>query len=1073
MNEQINGDGLNAAGAGETPLQPALIIGLGGTGADVLMRLRRLLVDRFKNMGNIPIVKFLYIDTDPDWWNSQGSKVEESIRLGEDERLDAAITDTKALYDNIESGNAPHLDWYSLDSLKSWTYIGKGAGAVRQLGRFCVAYHAREIEDRMRKLLNAVAAEDAVASMNAKHNVQVASGVNVFVVAGLAGGTGSGMFLDIAYLARQVGASYGDCLTAGYLFLPGAYEDTDRSGALSKGYAALKELNYYTYSHAPDKPLALLYGEPVWDVDYSGDETQRIHFKNASPFDYTYLLDSSNAYANVDRKNIAAMVAESLFHEFTLSFATRKRSLRNNIRQHIVGHDGRDMPVQFMSFGQSMIAFPRAEVKEVLSYQLALNAVQRWIDKQAQPITVTADASDDDEATAMKKTRETVKVLSESDTIKKAVGSHITRVLKGQFSLSVPGLVVSIATQHGVRLTDKPAALREEVKEQWVAEKWEYTAFIGRVTETFRQWKVDFDDENSDRQQWGQYMQMLDSNRQVNLQNLKKRLEDELFSMFENAATYGPAWAVCTASRLVSYLTQLRKDLLDVANDANAVANLLEDVFLINATSGGGQSLSAVIEGKIGQELKNLRDVVDKFQVFHKRDQVEKAAERYLIWCSLWCRAKVEERVRRLAEELAKDLSDFLGEMERRLLDRAETLAGIKVKMQAVATEWAQKAAKSESNGRVLFDPVILGVLEAKIRTSRGGLYDPDKVANDALTKMGVSLRDLDGSQADDLIRHLVDEARNAVGNLDETGLTNTDFAAHDLLMSQAQSVQALDAYIGKAIDLSDPYVKLVPPPGGGWAPAQVTRKAVAGIRGGVIPSDADAERVSVIQSLGRKAWDTAHGVYALEDSSQIIFFQELGGFPLRALSDFKDMKKAYEDHRRTKPGIPLHIVRDEMAVIYPDLEPPAVTLVSRARTAQLIGTILGIITEVDMEARPGSTHTVHKYVYTYIHPTTGRQKNEELSESQEGVLKVLMSDEDKLNKIELALSQKVDGVDETAKNSAAQLLTQFLDDLETRIRSERSGIDPSNTQVFKEHDDCITKFMDAHGLKVTPTSGP
>lgn len=41
-----------------------ICIGLGGTGRDVLMRIRRLIVDRYGNLTNLPIISFVHLDTD-------------------------------------------------------------------------------------------------------------------------------------------------------------------------------------------------------------------------------------------------------------------------------------------------------------------------------------------------------------------------------------------------------------------------------------------------------------------------------------------------------------------------------------------------------------------------------------------------------------------------------------------------------------------------------------------------------------------------------------------------------------------------------------------------------------------------------------------------------------------------------------------------------------------------------------------------------------------------------------------------------------------------------------------------
>jgi hypothetical protein len=170
--------------------------------------------------------------------------------------------------------------------------------------------------------------------------------------------------------------------------LPDAFRDLGGSNALPNGYAALKELNYFSYMHRPDGKLAPVFGKPVWEADYTGDALDRVRYQGQSPFDFCYLLDARNPKIQLHRKDIFAMVARSLFHEFTLSFATFKRSLRANIRNRISGNDGRDCPKGFMSFGQSAVFFPREEILNVLKHQLALRAVQQWTDRTSAPAVV-------------------------------------------------------------------------------------------------------------------------------------------------------------------------------------------------------------------------------------------------------------------------------------------------------------------------------------------------------------------------------------------------------------------------------------------------------------------------------------------------------------------------------------------------------------------------------------------------------------------------------------------------------------------------------------------------------------
>ena len=184
-------------------LQRALIIGIGGCGAEVIRRVRRLLIDRFARFENVPIVRFLYIDTDPNWLREMAAEIEEDIRLPDAERFDAQFPDATGLYRGIREGDYPHYAWFAIEKLEHHRSVTHGAGTIRQLGRLCFWHHAARIRDKMARLLGDVNADAHADFMENRYGIVVDPGMNVHIVAGLAGGTGSGMFLDVAYLARR------------------------------------------------------------------------------------------------------------------------------------------------------------------------------------------------------------------------------------------------------------------------------------------------------------------------------------------------------------------------------------------------------------------------------------------------------------------------------------------------------------------------------------------------------------------------------------------------------------------------------------------------------------------------------------------------------------------------------------------------------------------------------------------------------------------------------------------------------------------------------------------------------
>lgn len=1053
-------------------LQRALIIGIGGCGAEVIRRLRRLLIDRFGRFEDIPIVRSLYIDTDPNWLREMGSEIEEDIRLPEAERFDAQLSDATGLYRSIREGHFPHYAWFSLERLQHHKSVTNGAGTIRQLGRLCFWHHATEIRSKMRALLLDLNAAMHADFMHDKYNIMVDPGINVHIVAGLAGGTGSGMFLDTAYVARQVLQTLsipGTNQIVGYLILPGAFRDLAGANALPNGYAALKELNYYTYMYDPNNELAAVFGRPFWDADYTGNEIGRVRFEGQALFDYCYLLDERNPYVQLRRNDIFAMIARSLFHEFTLSFATFKRSLRANIKNRIVRNDRRDCPCGFMSFGQSAVFLPRDEIERVLGHQLALRAVQQWIDKNAQPIEVFTEVQDianiDEAANAA---IDSMRRQAREDQTVNAVRNFAVRELIPSLGLRARDVLDVILAEERERLTDVPYSLREVEKQQWISSRWPYDMFEGRVSDAWRRWKVEFNDEGPDPMAWGERIRRMAANKEEAEKKYRGRLYDKIFEMFEDTEKYGPTWALCATQQLRPAFSALKEQFLKEANDAVAIANLLGDVYLINATAGRqGQSLSSIIETRISKELDELDAAVRSAWPLGKRERIEAEAYDYLTWCAHWCRARVEERARRLATDLADRLNNALLDIERELLDYARLVARLQTELLRYAREWSQKAARTENIGKLLYDPIVLRALEAKISERQGDQYDPSVVAQKALEKVGKTLRELRQDEVPQLISALMEAAKDAIGNLEESMLQDTRFAAYDLLSAQLGDNNALDQTLRRTIESGAPFVMLnSTPPGGYWVEGNdLLEIRGAGLRGGYNPNDQDHERRRVIESLRRLGWNPTNEVQLIDDSSQIVFFQECGGFPLRGLQGIEEIKLAYEEHRK-HGGPPLHIIRDEMVERYPDILPPSTENLKRAQMIQSIGIPLGFVVLSDFPHPDGSGRTIRLYAYLRKIVELGKQRPVPIGETVESVGMKLAYTPELSAEIEKEIDAAMAQATDEQKEKIALKLSQYLDEVKEKLHSQGAA-DPTNVPAYQREEDRVLEFMKKHEIKV------
>ncbi|MBV7273139.1 tubulin-like doman-containing protein [Clostridiaceae bacterium UIB06] len=234
----------------ETIENPVLIIGLGGTGIDAMLRLKYQINKRFfldeDTISNTrkdkpKKVEFLGFETNQGEKNKRypasggvGLDPQSELVMLSNAEVRSILNDRKILDDCIKEWLAPEL------SSESGT---DGAGGVRQIGRLLLFTKINEIVDCIEKKIRFLQEDtDQV--------------LHVFILSGLSGGTGSGTFIDIAYIIRGIMHSiYGNkgedkVNIMGYLFTPdvnlsrAADNQSSQSYIIKNGFAALKELDY-------------------------------------------------------------------------------------------------------------------------------------------------------------------------------------------------------------------------------------------------------------------------------------------------------------------------------------------------------------------------------------------------------------------------------------------------------------------------------------------------------------------------------------------------------------------------------------------------------------------------------------------------------------------------------------------------------------------------------------------------------------------------------------------------------------------------------------------------------------
>ena len=226
---------------------PTLIVGLGGTGA-LTVRALKWLYQQLPEDEKIA-AGFLAIDFDRSALeDAAGGKLAE---LTEDEFLYLKPESIQEPLANLDRTHDDNLAWRSVHKwfpnrkdvqIPLSEAEANGAGQFRALGRLGFFLHADRIENTLRKSYEALPCEIDSTNLSRARRVIVAASV--------AGGTGSGMLIDFAYLARRRLPDRPRVYA--YLLLPEVFAEVDQGGRIyQNAYAALRELAHFKDQQIP------------------------------------------------------------------------------------------------------------------------------------------------------------------------------------------------------------------------------------------------------------------------------------------------------------------------------------------------------------------------------------------------------------------------------------------------------------------------------------------------------------------------------------------------------------------------------------------------------------------------------------------------------------------------------------------------------------------------------------------------------------------------------------------------------------------------------------------------------
>lgn len=358
---------------------PTILIGLGGTGKEVLLRIRRQFVEKYGSLDNFPITSYLYIDTDNAPSEESGIARERDYLIN-----DIDFQPSEKIFNPVNPSDYIHRI-NDVPHIKKWLNtsgeIGKlgtmntGAGQIRPAARLAFYHNFDEISQKLLSAKSRITDSRSINMVKDKHKIKNVNTekINVYIITSVSGGTGSGMFIDFGFLIRNLFKN--QAISSCYILLPKIFQGYGKERVFANGYSALTELEYYNLKNT--FPVSWKKNEPM--VFQPG------------VYDDVYLIDGENyknlSLSDLSNRDIYKMISDTIFQDFSNSdFANYKRGVRVNLVQYKQRLWPDDNTVsentfsrKYSTLGQATISIPVDRIILSCSYKLCEDIINYYL----------------------------------------------------------------------------------------------------------------------------------------------------------------------------------------------------------------------------------------------------------------------------------------------------------------------------------------------------------------------------------------------------------------------------------------------------------------------------------------------------------------------------------------------------------------------------------------------------------------------------------------------------------------------------------------------------------------------
>ncbi len=380
---------------------PSLVIGLGGTGQWVLTYLKKTLLETY---GEIPReVRIRAFDTVRIARAQAGGQSRDEGQQRVEERAVAGVHLEPGEYIHTGGYVKPFVEKIAQDEegieyshLRSWFqakvyledlklpdnqyFLDEGAGQFRQFGRLAVFHDLQAAT--VSRIYGQL--QDTVQEIQRLTNTR---NLQVFVIGSLAGGTGAGMFVDMAHLVRQIAKEQAkiEVKVRGFLVLPDAFGALPASSVVKRGmnaraFAAMRENKRFTvnFDWALGYPMyykaeaQVLQPDPVLQSAIKGQLFDQLYYVDGHRENFPlFSIPLENGVA----PSIADMVAAILDDQSSGAFEEHTK----NLQAVISGRGGARTIPYYGALGTYSVVFPIYHVIQGYAHQLGLEVLENLL----------------------------------------------------------------------------------------------------------------------------------------------------------------------------------------------------------------------------------------------------------------------------------------------------------------------------------------------------------------------------------------------------------------------------------------------------------------------------------------------------------------------------------------------------------------------------------------------------------------------------------------------------------------------------------------------------------------------